>query len=202
MTLGVERLMNNYAFFLRAVFMAIVFSVPLVAQRPAKVMPTLQSAASSEMASPEMDKLAKVLVGDWNTVEIMERGEFFPAGGSRHGAVRVRLAAGGNVLIYKVHSNGSAGKLDGFHTIWWDKGANLYYFFACFNNPGHPCRMRGTAHWEGDAFVNDYEETVDGKKTQCRDSFTFTATSHTLVAATDIGNGVMKTVITTRATRR
>lgn len=194
--------MNNYSFFLRTVLMAIVFSAPLVAQQSAKGMPTLQSASSPEMASPEMDKLAKALVGDWNTVETMERGEFFPAGGSRHGAVHVRLAAGGNVLIYEVHSNGSAGKLDGFHTIWWDKGAGLYYFFACFNDPGQPCRMRGTAHWQGDAFVNDYEETVDGKKTQGRDSFTFTPTSHTLVAAMDTGNGVMKTVITTRATRR
>ncbi len=46
-----------------------------------------------------------------------------------------------------------------------------------------PPSLRGTAHWEGAAFVNDYEDTVAGKKTQWRDSFTFTPTSHTLVAA-------------------
>jgi hypothetical protein len=62
-------------------------------------------------------------------------------------------------LIYEVQSNGSAGKLDGFHTIWFDRTTKLYYFFACFNDPDHPCRMRGTAHWEGDAFVNDYESS-------------------------------------------
>jgi hypothetical protein len=62
--------------------------------------------------------------------------------------------------------------------------------------------MRGTAHWEGDSFVNDYEQTVKGKKSAWRDTFTFTPTSHTLVAAMDVGNGTMLTLITTKATRR
>jgi len=62
--------------------------------------------------------------------------------------------------------------------------------------------MRGTAHWEGDSFVNDYEETVKGIKTSWRDTFTFTATSHILVAAMKVGEGAMQTQITTKATRR
>jgi hypothetical protein len=151
---------------------------------------------------PEMERLAKALVGDWNTTETMERGEFFPNGGSRHGVVRVRLAAGGTTLIYEVHSDGSAGKLDGMLVIWWDKWASLYRVFVCFNNPSHPCEMRGTARWEDDSFVNDYEQTGKGKKTSWRDSFTFTPTSHTLVAAMRTGDGTMQTLITTKATRR
>ena len=151
---------------------------------------------------PEMERLAKALVGDWNTKETMEPGEFFPNGGSRHGLVHIKLAAGGTTLIYEVHSDGSAGKLDGMLVIWWDKEASLYRVFVCFNNPGHPCEMRGTAHWEGDLFVNDYEQTVKGKKTSWRDSFTFTPTSHTLVAAMRTGDGTMQTLITTKASRR
>jgi len=42
-----------------------------------------------------MDRLAKALVGDWDTVETMERGQFFPNGGSREGTVHARLASGG-----------------------------------------------------------------------------------------------------------
>jgi hypothetical protein len=114
----------------------------------------------------------------------------------------VRPAAGGTTLIYEVHSDGSAGKLDGMLVIWWDKEASLYRVFVCFNNPGHPCEVRGTARWEGDSFVNDYEQTVKGKKTAWRDSFTFTPTSHTLVAAIRTGNGTMQTLMTTKATRR
>ena len=144
-------------------------------------------------ASPEMDRLANCLVGDWKTVEMMERGPSFPEGGSRKGHVHRRLASGGYTLIYEVHSDGSAGKLDGFLTIWWDKNTNLYYFLACFNNPNGPCRMRGTAHWDGDSFVNDHDSVAHGNKTRWRDTFTFTVTSHTLVAAMDSGSGSHET---------
>jgi hypothetical protein len=166
------------------------------AQRPA-------ASAPESAASPEMSKLAKALAGDWNTVEIMEPSDFFPKGGSRHGASHSRLAAGGTTLISEVRSDGSAGKLDGFVVMWWDKDANLYRFFTCFNDPGSPCKVRGTAHWEGNDFVNDYEEVVDGKSVKCRDSFiNITPTSRTLVAAIAAGDGTMKTLITTKSTRR
>ena len=177
---------------------AAILLLPYVAAHAGKgtTVPTPSSPA------PEMERLAKALVGDWNTTETMEKSEFFPNGASREGVVHVRLAAAGAALIYEVDSSGSAGKLNRFLAIWWDKPAQLFRFFICFNSVINPCRMRGTAHWDGDEFVNDYEETVNGKKTQCRDSFTFTPTSHTLVAAMDTGNSRMKTIITTRATRR
>src|SRR6267154_3481015 len=154
-------------------------------------------------ASPEMDRLAKALAGDWNTSESMVKSEFFPNGGSRHGRSHIGLVAGGTSLFAEFHSNGSAGKLDGLYVIWWDKPANIYRLFVCFNDLQTPCKLRGTAHWEGDTFVNDYEETVDGKLTKCRDSFIhITSTSHSLVAAVDAGDGTMKTLMTTTSTRR
>ncbi len=164
--------------------------------------PQSTTPSSQHSAVPEMEKLAKALVGDWNTTETMEAGQGFPNGSSRHGIVHVKLAAGGTTLIYEVHSDGSAGKLDGMLLIWWEKDAGLYRVFVCFNNPNHPCEMRGTAHWEGDLFVNDYEETVKGSKTPWRDTFTFTPSSHTLLAAMNAGDGAMQTQITTKATRR
>src|SRR5215472_3966547 len=166
---------------------AILFLSPLAAQQSSRPMDASESAQN-----PEMVRLAKALVGDWNTTETMERGKFFPSGGSRRGIVHVRLASGGNALMYEVHSNGSAGELDGFLTIWWDRGSHLYYLFACFNDPNHPCRMRGTAHWVGEAFVNEYEATVEGRKTKWQDTFTFAPDSHTLAAAVDLGNGATK----------
>ncbi len=165
---------------------------------------TVKYAQPAESASsPEMARLAKALGGDWNTAESMEKSEFFPNGGSRHGSAHIQLVAGGTSLFAEFHSNGSAGKLDGLYVIWWDKPANIYRFFVCFNDSKTPCKLRGTAHWEGNNFVNDYEEMVEGKSTKCRDSFIhITPTSNTLTAAVDAGDGTMKTLITTTNTRR
>jgi hypothetical protein len=180
---------------------SLVLLIPSVASWQQQPLNLSAEEQSRSAAGPEMDRLAKALVGDWGTVETMERGQFFPNGGARKGTVHVRLASGGYTLLYEVHSDGSAGKLDGFLTIWWAKETKLYYFIACFNNPNGPCRMRGTAHWHGESFVNDYQVMVNGKNTQWRDTFTFTPTSHTLIAALDAGDGTLKTVITTKATR-
>jgi hypothetical protein len=182
------------------VFFLALLLLPVASRHPESVCSS-PAEGSVSAANLEMDRLARGLVGDWDTVEMMERSPSFPEGGSRKGLVHARLASGGYTLIYEVHSDGSAGKLDGFHTIWWDKNTKLYYFFACFNNPNGPCKMRGTAHWEGDSFVNDYDFVVNGNKTHWRDTFTFTPASHTLVAAMDSGSGRMKPVITTTATR-
>ncbi|SRR6266702_3942745 len=154
-------------------------------------------------ANPEMDRLAKVLAGEWNTAERMEKSAFSPGGGSRTGRAHISLVAGGASLFAEFHSNGSAGKLEGLYLIWWDKPANTYRFFVCFNDSSVPCKLRGTAHWEGGDFVNDYQEMVEGKMTKCRDSFIhITPTSNTLTAAVDAGDGTMKTLITTTNTRR
>jgi hypothetical protein len=168
-----------------------------------KAHPQKSSESTESAASPEMDRLAKALVGDWDTSENMEKSQFFPHGGSRHGIAHVRLTAGGTTLIDQVHSDGSAGPLDGLVVIWWDKPAKIYRFFTCFNDSSTPCKQRGTAHWEGDTFVNDYEEMVDDKMIKWRDSFIhITPTSHSLVAAMDAGDGTMKTLITTTSTKR
>jgi hypothetical protein len=51
--------------------------------------------------------------------------------------------------------------------------------------------------------VNDYEEMEQGKSTKWRDSFIqITPSSHALVAARDGGDGTMRTLITSKSTRR
>ena len=100
-------------------------------------------------------------------------------------------------------SDGSAGRLDHLIVIWWDKDAKNYGFFVCFKDWGSGCEIRGTARWEADEFVNDYTEDVKGKPAKMRDTFTsITPNSHTLIAAIKTADGKMKTLITTRSTRR
>jgi hypothetical protein len=159
------------------------FLIALTLFSPALAQQPNGTTQADPPASPEMKRLSDALAGDWNTVETMERSQFFPNGAGRHGITHVRLGAGGTTLISEGRSDGSAGKLRYLIAIWWDKDAGVYHFFTCFNGDTNPCVLRGTAHWEGDTFVNEYEETVNGKKTKFRDVFShITPTSRTLVA--------------------
>ena len=87
--------------------------------------------------------------------------------------------------------------------VWRDKDASLYGYFTCFKDTGSGCEVRGTAHCDGDKFVNDYEEVVDGKKLRFRDTFQdITANSHTLLFAWIKDDGSMEPVIISKAVRR
>jgi len=150
-----------------------------------------------------MAKLACALAGDWNNVETMEPSEWFPNGGERKGTSHCELGTGGTTLLCQGDSDGSAGRLDHLIVIWWDTDAKLYRFFPCFKDRGSECEVRGTAHWEGDTFVNDYIENVKGKQTKMRNPFfNITANSHALIEAIETTDGKMRTLITTKSIRR
>ena len=161
--------------------------------------------SGDSVAVPEMARLAKVLAGDWNTVEIVQYGKPVPEGAGRRGTVHVALVGGGTALVSEGHSSGAVGgDLRWFITIWWDADAKVYRFLTCFRTSADAsCELRGTAHWEGDTFVNDYEEVINGKRTKIQDVWTdITANSHTLTEAHDTGSGVMKPFVVSHTTRR
>jgi len=70
-------------------------------------------------AIPEMARLAKVLAGDWNTVEIVQHGKPVPEGAGRRGTVHVALVGSGTALVSERHSTAAVGgDLRWFITIW------------------------------------------------------------------------------------
>ena len=151
-----------------------------------------------------MARLAHAMVGRWKNVETMEPSKIFPAGGQRTGVSSCRLATAGTNLVCEGDSNGSAGPLHHLIVIWWDRDAHLYRFFTCFQEgkEASNCKVRGTARWEGEDFVNDYAEEVDGKPVKMRDSWIHIAQdSHLLVAAIEDSRGHLKPMITTKSTR-
>jgi hypothetical protein len=153
--------------------------------------------------TPEIKKLYDSLAGDWDTTENFEHTEFFPKGGERKGRTHTRLAAGGAMLAMEGHSDGSAGPLSYIIIVWWDKSANLYRYFTCFKDTGSGCEVRGTAHWEGNNFVNDYEEIEHGKKLKFRDIFqNITPNSYTLLFEWLKDDGSTQPVIISKAVRR
>jgi hypothetical protein len=154
---------------------------------------------------PEMARLATVLVGDWNTVETVQQGKPVPEGAGRRGTVHVVLVGGGTALVSEGHSAGKlGGDLSWFITIWWDSKAKTYRFLTCFKTDADAgCELPGTAHWEGNTFVNDYEEVINGKRTKMQDIWTdITPDSHTLTEAHDAGDGAMKPYVVSQSTRR
>lgn len=82
--------------------------------------------------------------------------------------MHVRLTGSGTALLSEGHSVGTVGgELQWFITIWWDSGAKYYRFLTCFRTSTDAgCELRGSAHWDGDTFVNDYEEvsTANGQR--------------------------------------
>lgn len=153
--------------------------------------------------TPEIKRLFEAFAGDWDTTEKRERTQFFPNGGERKGRTHIRLAAAGAMLVMEGHSDGSAGPLSYLIVVWWDHAAGLYRYFTCFQDQSSGCEVRGTAHWEGKDFVNDYEEVVDGKKMKFRDTFQeITPNSHTLVFAWLKDDGSSEPVIISKAIRR
>jgi hypothetical protein len=171
----------------------------------ALLSPAAGAQSADSAATPEMARLAKALAGDWNTVEIVQHGKPVPQGAGRRGTSQVRLTGGGTVLVSEGHSVGTVGgDLRWFITVWWDPDAKNYRFLTCFKTSTDAgCELRGTAHWEGDTFVNDYEEVINGKRTKIQDLWTdITPNSHTLTEAHDTGDGVMKPYVVSHSTRQ
>ena len=189
--------MNGLESMVRGSTLVIIISLLLGAHLFGKTVP------SSPTASPEMERLIKVFAGHWRTSETMERSAFFPNSGTRHGVAGFRPIADGAALVEEGHSDGSAGRLSFYIVIWWDKDAALYRFLTCFHAHSLGCELRGTAHWDGDIFVNDYEEVIKSKKTKFTDSFShISGASFTLVEAISGENGSTTSLITTQYTRQ
>jgi uncharacterized protein YeaO (DUF488 family) len=161
----------------------------------AVLLPFSARAQSADVpAGPEMARLARALAGDWNTVEILQHGKPVPPGQGRRGTSRVRLTGGGMALVSERHSAGAVGgDLRWFITIWWEPESARYRFLTCFRTAKESgCERRGSGHWEGDDFVNDYEETIRGRRVKMQDRWTeITPRSHTLTALRDSGGGVL-----------
>ncbi len=188
--------MKNPSTFSLALLALIIFPAGLRAQ-------VREIGETNVRPTPEIKRLFQAFAGDWDTSEKREQTQFFPKGGERKGRSHVRLAAGGAMLVMEGHSDGSAGPLSYIIVVWWDKDASLYRYFTCFKNTDSGCEVRGTAHWDGEKFVNDYEEVVDGKKMTFRDTFQdITTNSHTLVFAWVKDDGSTQPVIISKAVRR
>lgn len=118
-------------------------------------------------SAPEMQKLYDTLVGKWQVTETFEISTE-RQGKAREGTARFHPGPGPS-LIEEYRSNGAAGNLRFMALFWWDQAGQIYRLLTCANDDG--CQLRGTAGWDGRAFVNSWEEDVAGKRAKFKDSF-------------------------------
>ena len=114
-----------------------------------------------------MEKLLDAFRGDWAVSESFgisasQRGK------ARHGTASFRMGPGLS-LIEDYKSSGSAGELQFLALLWWDQSAQVYRLLTCANNDGFG--LRGTARWQGNTLVNSWQEEVNGKTSEFKDSF-------------------------------
>ena len=168
------------------------------------VVAALSVVLAQKPPADEMHRLLDALSGDWNVTETFARSALFPNGGARTGIARITPGPGGLSLFEDYHSDGSAGLLDLRATIWYDQPGATYRVLICANGRSG-CRLRGTARWVGREFINEYEETVEGKKLRFQDRFfDITSRSFTLVMEGALpgeplnGHAKMQALVTTK----
>jgi hypothetical protein len=135
------------------------------------VISALAAAQNKEQASkprpaPEMQRVAKMLVGTWKVEEDFAPGGSRPHGGKGTGHSVIRVGPGGFSLIEDFVSSSAGGGVDHlFGVYWWDKAAQGLRSFGCDDLSGEGCSMLdGVGRWVGNEVVTHFK-MHDGSKT-------------------------------------
>jgi len=134
------------------ILFVIVFSALATAQN--------KEQTSKPRPAPEMQKLAKMLVGTWKVEEDWAPGGSKPKGGKETAHSVIRLGPGSFSVIedfvdpaYHLHS-----------LIWWDKSAQRFKTAGCDDLGDQGCQMEnGLGQWEGNEVVWQLTVPKDGK---------------------------------------
>ena len=113
--------------------------------------------------SPEMAKLAKMLVGTWVVDEKFEASELEPAATGK-GTEVVRAGPAGNSLIADFKARSTMGPFSGHGVIWWDAKAGIYRSLWCDSEGPGGCDAGATGKWEGNDLVFTSNVEMPGPK--------------------------------------
>ena len=152
--------------------------------------------------SPEMEKLSKIMVGDWTTDEKFEANDFMPAGTGK-GSQTTRLGPGGLSLVSDYHAKNVMGEVHGHGMIWWDPKEQAFHTLWCDNVAPAGCVLSGQGKWEGDSLVFHDETELMGRKIVMKVTLTdLKPDSHTYLVDLAGDNGEMQHSMTFRYTRK
>ena len=173
------------------------------AKAPAKAAESKKAEAPAlPKPPPELEKLSKIMVGDWTTDEKFETNDFTPAGTGK-GSESTRLGPGGLSLISDYHSKNVMGEVHGHGMIWWDPKEQAFRNLWCDNVAPAGCVLSGPGKWEGDNLVFQDEAELAGRKISMKVTLTdLKPDSHTFTVEIAGDNGTMQRGMTFRYTRK
>jgi len=156
------------------------------------------AAQTSEQSSklrpaPEMQKLAKMLVGTWRVDQEWAPGGSKPKGGKGTAHSVIRLGPGG----FSVIEDFVGSDVDLHSLIWWDKAARCFKTAGCDDSSDQGCQMEnGRGRWEGNQVVWQLTVPKDGKDVPAKivwaekDSRSFAATMYVADASGNLKTGL------------
>ena len=162
-----------------AAILTVVLTAPLLAQEPTP--------------APEIQRLGRLLVGGWRSIEKHEPGRIAPKGGSGRGSERVDLGPGGMSLISDYRAVDPEGKFAAHTIFWWDTKEKAYRNLECSNRSTGGCHM-GLWRWDG----NDLVSHEEGIKMAFTD---FTPKTYTFYMDASTDGGAMARVMTIKFTK-
>ena len=111
---------------------------------------------------PQMQRLAKMLVGTWTVDEDFAPGGTLTKGGKGSGRSVIELGPGGASLINDFISSSPAAHLHSL--IWWEKAGKVFRKVSCDDFSEEGCTIEnGRGRWEGNEVVWQLTVPEDGK---------------------------------------
>ena len=123
--------------------------------------------------SPEIEKLAKMLVGNWHVVATREPSVNSPKGRKDVGTNRIVLGPGGRSVVENYRTDGDSGPRVALGILWWDEKAQGYRTMFCDNADLSGCSLYdGLGKWEGYDLVFRFRLYRDGSRIEGKEVFT------------------------------
>ncbi len=119
-------------------------------------------AAAPAGPAPEMQRLTKALVGDYDVIETHHAHPGAPEW-SITGSARYRPGPDAVSVVEEYESNNPRGPFSAIAVLWWDAELAVFKHFEC--ETGEPCGIvPDTGRWDGDSVVFTREAERNGKK--------------------------------------
>jgi Protein of unknown function (DUF1579) len=133
-------------------------------------------ASSSDESSSRVERLAKMVAGNWTVRVTSEPSSEKPKHRNETGTSRIHYGPGNLSLIEDYRTEGDSGPRQALGVFWWDATAQGYRSMFCDNlDPGGCSLYDGVGKWEGSELVFHFVFRDKNKQIQMREVLTRTS---------------------------